>query len=82
MFSSFDALIINSFSDMQNIKNTINLQSANLQQEKQAWAIVKFKELKKWKVMKSSQREASINVNTSNDHDVIFRDCQVMKGNR
>jgi vacuolar-type H+-ATPase subunit C/Vma6 len=54
MFSSFDALIINSSSDMQNIKNTINLQNANLQQEKQTQVIVKFKELKKRKTMKSS----------------------------
>jgi hypothetical protein len=35
MFSSLDALIINSSSNLQNIKNTINLQNANLQQEKQ-----------------------------------------------
>jgi len=47
MFSSFDALIINSFADTQNIKNTINLLNANLQQEKQTQAIVKFKKLKK-----------------------------------
>jgi hypothetical protein len=35
MFSSLNALIINSSSDTQNIKNTINLQNANLQQRKQ-----------------------------------------------
>jgi len=40
---------------------------------------VKFKELKKRKVMKSSQREASINVSTNNDHDVIFKDVQVKR---
>jgi len=77
MFSSLDALIINSSLDMQNIKNTINLQNANLQQKEQTQAIVKFKELKKRKAMKISQREASINVSTSNDHDIISRDVQV-----
>jgi hypothetical protein len=79
MFSSFNALIANSSLDTQNIKNIINLQSANLQQEKQTQAIVKFKELKKRKAMKGSQREASINVSTSNDHDVIFKDVQVKR---
>jgi hypothetical protein len=54
MFSSLDALIINSSAETKNIKNTINLQNANLQQEKQIQAIVKFKELKKRKAMKSS----------------------------
>jgi len=29
--------------------------------------------------MKSSQREVSINVSTSNDHDVIFKDVQVKR---
>jgi hypothetical protein len=74
MFSSLDALIINSSADTQNIKNTINLQNANLQQEKQTRAIVKFKEQKKRKAMKSSQREASINVSTSKCYDAISRD--------
>jgi len=40
---------------------------------------VKFKELKKRKVMKSSQKEASINVSISNDHDVISRNVQVKR---
>jgi len=40
---------------------------------------MKFKELKKQKAMKSSQREASINVNTSNYQDVIFKDVQVKR---
>jgi vacuolar-type H+-ATPase subunit C/Vma6 len=79
MFSSFDALIINSSADMQNIKNTINLQNANLQQEKQTRVIVKFKELKKRKAMKSSQREASINVSTDKCYDAIFKDVQVKR---
>jgi hypothetical protein len=79
MFSSLDALIINSSSNMQNIKNTINLQNANLQQKKQTRVIMKFKELKKRKIIKSSQREASINVSTSNDHDVFSRDVQVKR---
>jgi len=79
MFSSFDALIVNSLADMQNIKNTINLQNANLRQEKQTQAIVKFKELKKRKAMKSSQREASINVSTSKCYDAISRDVQVKR---
>jgi len=79
MFRSFDALIINSSSNMQNIKNTINLQNANLQQEEQTWIIMKFKDLKKRKAMKSSQKEASINVSTSNDHHVLSRDVQVKR---
>jgi vacuolar-type H+-ATPase subunit C/Vma6 len=74
MFSSLDALIVNSSANTQNIKNTINLQNANLQQEKQTQAIVKFKELKKRKAMKSSQREVSINVSTSKCYDAIFKD--------
>jgi len=41
--------------------------------------IVKFKELKKRKVMKSSQREASINVSTSNCYDAIFKNVQVKR---
>jgi hypothetical protein len=41
--------------------------------------IVKFKELKKRKAMKSSQRKASSNVSTSNDHDVISKDVQVKR---
>jgi len=47
MFSSLDALIINSSCDTQNIKNTINLFNANLKQGKQ------LKELKKRKAIKS-----------------------------
>jgi len=41
--------------------------------------IVKFKELKKQKAMKSSQREVNINVSTSNNHDIIFRNIQVKR---
>jgi hypothetical protein len=79
MLSSFDALIINSSADTQNIKNTINLQNVNLQQKKQTQVIVKFKELKKRKVMKSSQRETNINVSTSKCYDATSRDIQVKR---
>jgi len=54
MFSSLDALILNSHANVHNDKNTINLQNVNLQQKEQTQAIVKFKEMKKRKVMKSS----------------------------
>ena len=54
MFSSLDALILNSHANVHNDKNTINLQNVNLQQKDQTQAIVKFKEMKKRKVMKSS----------------------------
>jgi len=54
MFSSFDALMLNSHANAQNDKNTINLQNANSQQKEQTQAIVKFKEMKKRKAMKSS----------------------------
>jgi hypothetical protein len=40
---------------------------------------MKFKDLKKRKAMKSSQKEASINVSTSNDHHVLSRDVQVKR---
>jgi vacuolar-type H+-ATPase subunit C/Vma6 len=79
MFSSSDALIVNSLADTQNIKNTINLRNANLQQGKQTRAIVKLKELKKRKTMESSQREASTNVSTSKCYDAISRDVQVKR---
>ena len=35
MFSSFDALMLNSHANAQNDKNTINLQNANSQQKEQ-----------------------------------------------
>ncbi len=62
MFSSLDALMLNSHANAQNNKNTINLQNANSQQKEQTWVIVKVKEMKKQKVMKSSQKEVSIKV--------------------
>ncbi len=54
MFSSLDALMLNSHANAHNDKNTINLRNVNSQQKEQTQAIVKFKEMKKRKVMKSS----------------------------
>ncbi len=79
MFSSFDALMLNSHANAQNDKNTINLQNANSQQKEQTWAIMKFKEMKKRKVMKSSQKEANIEVSTSKCYDVIFKEMQIKR---
>ena len=53
MFSSLDALMLNSHANVHNDKNTINLWNVNSQQKEQTQAIVKFKEMKKRKVMKS-----------------------------
>ncbi len=41
--------------------------------------IVKFKEMKKRKVMKSSQKETSIEVSTSKCYDVIFKEMQIKR---
>ncbi len=79
MFSSLNALMLNSHANAQNDKNTINLQNANSQQKEQTWAIVKFKEMKKRKVMKSSQKEASIEVSTSKCYDVISKEMQIKR---
>ncbi len=79
MFSSLDALMLNSHANAHNDKNTINLWNANLQQKEQTWAIVKFKEMKKRKAMKSSQKEASIEVSTSKCHDVISKKMQIKR---
>ncbi len=79
MFSSLDALILNSHANAHNNKNTINLQNANSQQKEQTWAIVKFKEMKKRKAMKSSQKEASIEVSTSKCYDVISKKMQIKR---
>jgi len=54
MFSSLDALMLNSHANAHNDKNTISLRNANSQQKEQTRAIVKFKEMKKRKAMKSS----------------------------
>ncbi len=35
MFSSFDALMLNSYANVHNDKNTINLRNANSQQKEQ-----------------------------------------------
>ena len=70
MFSSLDALMLNSHANVHNDKNTINLRNANSQQKEQTWAIVKFKEIKKRKAMKSSQKEVSIEFSTSKCYDV------------
>ncbi len=71
MFSSLNALMLNSHANAHNDKNTTNLQNANSQQKEQTQAIVKFKGMKKRKAMKSSQKEASIEVGTSKCYDVI-----------
>ncbi len=79
IFSSLDALMLNSHANAHNNKNTINLQTANSQQKEQTWVIVKFKEIKKRKVMKSLQKEASIKVSTSKCYDVIFKEMQIKR---
>jgi len=73
MFSSLDALMLNSHANVHNDKNTINLQNANSQQKEQTQAIVKVKEMKKRKAMKSLQKEVSIEVSTSKCYDIIFK---------
>ncbi len=72
MFSSLNALMLNSHANAYNNKNTINLQNANSQQKEQTQAIVKVKKMKKRKAMKSSQKEVSIEV--SKCYDVIFKE--------
>ncbi len=79
MFSSLDALMLNSHANAHNDKNTINLRNANSQQKEQTQAIVKLKEMKKRKAMKSSQKEASIKVSTSKCYDVIFKEMQIKR---
>jgi len=79
MFSSLDALMLNSHANAHNDKNIINLQNVNSQQKEQTRAIVKVKEMKKWKVMKSSQKEFSIEVSTSKCYDVISKKMQVKR---
>ncbi len=79
MFSSLDALMLNSHANAHNDKNTINLQNANLQQKEQTQAIVKFKEMKKRKAMKSSQKEASIEVDMSKCYDVTSKEMQIKR---
>ncbi len=79
MFSSLDALMLNSHANAHNDKNTINLRNVNSQQKEQTWAIVKFKEMKKRKAMKSSQKEASIEVGTSKCYDVISKEMQIKR---
>ncbi len=71
--------MLNSHANAYNDKNTINLQNANSQQKEQTWAIVKVKEMKKRKVMKSLQKEVSIKVSTSKCYDVIFKEMQIKK---
>ncbi len=79
MFSSLDALMLNSHANVHNDKNTINLQNANLQQKEQTQAIVKVKEMKKRKAMKSLQKEASIEVSTSKCYNVISKEMQIKR---
>ena len=79
MFSSLDALMLNSHANVHNDKNTINLRNANSQQKEQTQAIVKFKEMKKRKAMKSSQKEASIEVSTSKCYDIISKEMQIKR---
>ncbi len=79
MFSSLNALMLNSHANAHNDKNTINLQNANSQQKEQSQAIVKVKGMKKRKAMKSSQKEASIEVSTSKCYDVISKEMQIKR---
>jgi len=79
MFSSLDALMLNSHANAHNDKNRINLRNVNSQQKEQTWAIVKFKEMKKRKAMKSSQKEARIEVSTSKCYDVISKKMQIKR---
>ncbi len=79
MFSSLDALMLNLHANAHNDKNTINLRNANSQQKEQTRAIVKSKEMKKRKAMKSSQKEASIEVSTSKCYDVTSKEMQVKR---
>jgi len=79
MFSSLDALMLNSHANAHNEKNTINLRNANSQQKEQTRAIVKFKEMKKRKAMKSSQKEVSIEVSTSKCYNVISKKMQIKR---
>ena len=77
MFSSLDALMLNSHANAHNDKNTINLQNVNLQQKEQTQAIVKVKEMKKRKAIKCLQKEVSIEV--SKCYDVIFKEMQIKR---
>ena len=77
MFSSLDALMLNSHANVHNNKNTINLRNANSKQKEQTQAIVKFKGMKKRKAMKSLQKEASIEFSTSKCYDVISKEMQI-----
>ncbi len=79
MISSLNALMLNSHANVHNDKNTINLRNANSQQKEQTWAIVKFKDMKKRKAMKSSQKEARIKVSTSKCYDVISKKMQIKR---
>ncbi len=79
MFSLFNALMLNSHANAHNDKNTINLRNANSQQKEQTQAIVKFKEMKKRKVMKSLQKEVNIEVSTSKCYNVIFKEMQIKR---
>ena len=79
MFSSLDALMLNLHANAHNDKNTINLRNANSQQKEQTRAIVKFKGMKKRKAMKSSQKEASIEVSTSKCYDVTSKEMQIKR---
>ncbi len=79
MFSSLDALMLNSHANVYNDKNTINLRNANSQQKEQTWAIVKFKEIKKRKAMKSSQKEVSIEFSTSKWYNVISKEIKIKR---
>jgi len=79
MFSSLDALMLNSHANAQNDKNTTNLRNANSQQKEQTRAIVKVKGMKKRKAMKSSQKEVSIKDSTSKCYDVTSKEMQIKR---
>ncbi len=79
MFSSPDALMLNSHANAHNDKNTTNLRNANSQQKEQTRAIVEAKGMKKRKAMESPQKEASIEVSTSKCYGATSKEVQVKR---
>ncbi len=79
MFSSLDALMLNSHANAHNDKNTINLRNANSQQKEQTRAIVEAKGMKKRKAMESPQKEASIEVSTSKCYGATSKEVKVKR---
>ena len=79
MFSSPDALMLNSHANAHNDKNTTNLRNANSQQKEQTRAIVESKGMKKRKAMESPQKEASTEVSTSKGYGATSKEMQVKR---